>query len=136
MALGEWRIFTWKSKKQQEQEQEQYDEWAFPYGKAQQDALQKLLLEVFPKESVATTLIPFLTCKELYDDAFKTIRQEELVAAHMINKIKKYKMIVKKRDMPAYVAFVIADRHIDESLNYPTADEIRAHARELEKLRE
>lgn len=135
MALGEFTLFTWKSKATQQKEQEDYARWAFPYGQAQRDHLEKLLLEVFPGESVPTTLIPFLTCKELYENILKSSGSRESATDTLINKQKKYKQIIKKKHMTTYIALVLADAQIDEQCEYPSADDILASSRELEKLR-
>ena len=134
MALGEYSFLTWKSKAAQESEQKEYAKWAFPFGEKQREKLQALLLSVFPGESVPGTLIPFLTCKELYENIKqKTGSQEEAVDA-LINKQKKYKQLIKKKDMATYVALVLADADIDEQCNYPPADEIRARVAAYKRL--
>jgi len=134
MALGDFPLFSWKSKKAQAKEMSEYEQWAFPHGEKQRENLTALLLEVFPKESVPNTMIPFLTCKELFDTAREKNSQDGAVDA-MINIQKTYKRIIKKNDMPIYLALVLADAQIDENANYPTADAIRARAEELERLR-
>jgi len=135
MALGEYTLFTWKSRSTQEKEQEEYARWAFPYGEKQREKLQALLLSVYPKESVPTTLIPFLTCKELYEGILRKSTSRDEAVDVLINKQKKYKRILKKKDMPTYIALVLADAGIDEQCEYPDADAIRARAQELERLR-
>ena len=135
MSLGDYQIFQWKSKSTQQKEQEEYEKWAFPHGKAQQDNLQALLLAVFPKETIPTTLIPFLTCKELYEGVLKKAGRRDVAVDTLINTQKKYKRIIKKKDMPTYIALVLADEAIDESCEYPSVDVIREHVQELEKLR-
>ena len=135
MALGEYTLFTWKSKATQEKEQEEYAKWAFPYGEKQRDKLQALLLSVYPKESIPTTLIPFLTCKELYEGIMKKSTSRDEALDVMINKQKKYKRIIRKKDMTTYIALVLADADIDEQCEYPSADEIRARAHELDSFR-
>jgi hypothetical protein len=134
MALGEWQIFSWKSRSKQKEEDAAYEKWAFPYGAPQREKLTKLLLEVYPRESVATTLIPFLTCRELYEDVCKNMSSGDAVDK-LLNDMKKYKRIIKKKDMPTYLALVLADARLDADLAYPTADEIRESAATLEKLR-
>ena len=135
MALGEFTLFSWKSKDTQEKEQEEYAKWAFPYGETQREKLQALLLSVYPKESIPTTLIPFLTCKELYEGILKKAGSQEEALDTMINKQKKYKRIIKKKDMVTYIALVLADAGIDEQCEYPDANEIIERAKELESLR-
>ncbi|MDR1329099.1 MAG: hypothetical protein LBK23_05825 [Oscillospiraceae bacterium] len=126
--LGQTRIFSWKSKREQEAEAEAYEKWAFPYGTAQREKLQALLLELFPKESAAMTLIPFLTCKELFEDARREHETDELAARHLIYEVKKYKSVIRKDEMRVYTALVLADRRAGESLEYPSAEEIRRGA--------
>lgn len=135
MALGEYQIFTWKSKATQQKEQEEYEKWAFPYGQQQRDALQKLMLEIYPKESVPTTLIPFLTCKELYGNILAKAGSRDSAVDVMVNKQKKYKQILKKKTMTTYLALVLADADIDEQCEYPEAETIIARARELDRLK-
>ncbi len=128
MALGEFNFFVWKSKAQAQKEEDEYAKWAFPYGPQQREKLVKLMLEVFPKENETTTLIPFLTCKELYS---KICNAPDLsdYAIERLMAMQKYKRIIRKQDMPYYVALVVADSRIDENLEYPTADEIRDMAK-------
>ena len=125
MALGEWNVFSWKSKSQQQQDQDDYEKWAFPYGQKQRERLVKLLLELFPKENEATTLIPFLTCKELFEKICKTPDMADTAISKMLNDVKKYKRIIRKKDMPTYVALVVADSRIDAECDYPTAQQIK-----------
>lgn len=125
--LGEYNLFTWKSKSQQKQEEVEYEKWAFPFGQPQREKLVKLMLEVFPKESEATTLIPFLTCKELYMKLRKTPDLADYAIEKMLES-KKYKRVIRKTEMPIYVALVVADSKVDEKLEYPTAEEIKSMA--------
>jgi len=134
--LGENAIFSWKSKNVQKQEAVAYEKWAFPYGEEQREKLEALLAEMFPKDKIANVLIPFLTCKELFEQVLKNHVTEEATIKHLINKVKKYKMVVRKKEMPTYIALVLADRRLDESVQYQTADEVRAKAQEIELLRE
>ena len=135
MALGESNIFTWKSKATQERELVEYEKWAFPYGEKQRENLQALLKSVYPKESVAGTLVPFLTCKELYEGVLKKTGSREAALEMLINKQKQYKHIVRKKEMTTYLALVLADATVNEECEYPTVEEIREQVKELEKIR-
>ncbi|SHH82999.1 hypothetical protein SAMN02745823_01088 [Sporobacter termitidis DSM 10068] len=125
MALEDYHLFTWKSKAQQEQEQVDYEKWAFPYGQKQRDNLVKLMLEVFPKENEATTLIPFLTCKELFGKLCKTPDMFDYAIGKMLTDVKKYKRVIRKKEMPLYVALVVADARIGEDCEYPSAQQVK-----------
>jgi len=135
MALGEMSMFSWKSRATQEKEQEEYAIWAFPYGQSQRDNLEALLQAIYPGGSIAISLIQFLTCKELYEGEIKKTGPGDKALNALINIQKDYKHIIKKKDMTTYIALVLADADIDERCQYPTADEIRARARELESAR-
>jgi hypothetical protein len=125
MALGDWNLFTWKSKATQAQEQIDYEKWAFPYGQKQRQNLVKLMLEIFPKESEQTTLIPFLTAKELFGKFCKTPDLFDFAIGKMLTDVKKYKRIIRKKEMPIYVALVVADARIDQNCEYPSAQQIK-----------
>ena len=135
MALGEYQLFTWKSKATQQKEQEEYEVWAFPHGEKQREALQKLLFDIYPKETVPTTLIPFLTCKELYEGVLKKSGSRDGAIDILINKQKKYKQLIKKKSMTTFLALVLADAEIDEQCEYPSAEAILARVQELDALR-
>ena len=135
MALGEYSLFTWKSKAAQESEQEEYAKWAFPFGENQRENLEALLLSLFPGKSVPETLIPFLTCKELYEGTLKKCGSGEKALDVLINKQKNYKQIVKKKELTTFLALVLADAKVGEDCVYPGIDKIREHILELEKIR-
>ena len=134
--LGEFTLLSWKSGAKQKEEQEQYEKWAFPYGETQKENLLALLKELYPKASVPMLLVPFLTCKELYDGALKTHRSRANAVDVLINDLKKYKRLIKKKEMTTYLALVLADSDLDENaVVYPGADEIRESIKELDKLK-
>ena len=135
MSLGEYQLFSWKSKATQEKEAEEYEKWAFPYGEKQRDALQKLLSAVYPNSSIPGTLIPFLTCKELFEALLNKHGSSNTAVDVLINTQKKYKNVIKKKEMTTYIALVLADSTVDEQCNYPTVEEINIRTTELEKLR-
>jgi len=133
MALGDFQLFSWKSREAQQREQEEYAKWAFPYGEIQRENLEKLLLSVYPRESIQSALVSFLTCKELFEGLLKNAASREEAADLLINNTKRYKQIIRKTEMHVYTALVLADADIDENCRYPSADEILAHAAELGK---
>jgi hypothetical protein len=140
MALGDFNLFTWKSKATLQKEQEEYAVWAFPYGQKQRDILEKLLKEIYPRENASVTLVAYLTCKELYEAALENKpdpgdgNSYYIAVDKVIKDRKRYRQIIKRKDMPMYIALVIVDTSIDERCMYPSADEIRAFAQELTDL--
>jgi len=135
MALGEIKLFQFKSKKQQEKEDKQYAEWAFPYGDLQRDNLTALVKELNPKASTQITLASFLTCKELYEDVLENSESPSNAAEKMLKVVKNYSQLIKTKEMPFYLALVLADKKIDENCIYPPKEEIEKQINELELIR-
>jgi len=96
MALGEWRLFQFKSKKQREKEEKAYAKWAFPYGDLQRERLTELIKKLMPKGPVEINLASFLTCKELYEDTLENSQSREEATDKMIN-VKKLQSAYLKR---------------------------------------
>jgi len=135
MALGEFKLFQMKSKKQRDKEEKEYAAWAFPYGDTQREKLTSLMTELVPKALISLSLASFLTCKELYENTLEESETRENAVNHMINVTKSYNQLIKKDEMPLYLALVLADADIDENCEYPPADEIRERIQKLNDLR-
>ena len=136
MALGEFKMFQFKSKKQREKEEREYAAWAFPYGDLQKERLSALICELIPKTAAPLCLAAFLTCKELFEDRLEEIESREEVAKIMVVNMGSYSQLIKKTEMPTYVAVVLADAEIDEKCEYPSVDEMQTRIQELTELRE
>ena len=134
VPLGDNKIFFQTSKAAKDKELADYERWAFPYGEAQREKLQSLLLELFPKESVPSTLVPFLTWKELYEDALKKTQSLQRLIPGLLIVQKKYKRLLRKENMATYLAVAIADAEIDERCEYPSAEFIREQALEIDEI--
>ena len=128
-------LFTWKNKAEREEELAVYAEWAFPSGQQQKENLEALLRSLFPKEEVTFTLIKYLTCKELYEKEYNTVKDRYQALDRVINQVRKFKKILKPTDMPVYLALVLASEDLDESLEYPSVEAIRDREVELGILR-
>jgi len=134
MALGDFTLFQFKNKNQIEREAAEYEVWAFPYGEKQKEALTSLLKELNPKDAEKLMLVSFLTCKELFEAAVKETDSEADAIQSLIAKADKYKQIIRKKDLSMYIVAVIADATIDESCEYPAADELRERMQEMEEI--
>jgi len=135
MALGEFKLFQFKSRKQIEKEEQEYALWAFPYGDIQRERLCALIRELYPKASVPLHLASFLTCKELYEGVLKDTGSSEEAIDKMINTIKKYGELIRKNEMPMFLALVLADAEVDENNEYPPAEAIRIKTQELMEMK-
>ena len=135
MALGDTRLFQFKSKAARDKEQFEYERWAFPRGKEQRGKLEALMRELNPKGRIEFMMVGFLTCKELYDRYLEQYGSSERALAYIINEEKDYTQIVDRNELTKTLALVLADCELGESNEYPSADEIRARAGELDNLR-
>jgi len=135
MALGEFKMFQWKSKEQREKEAREYATWAFPHGEKQKENLGALILELKPKASLPLSMASFLTCKELYERTLESSESRESAVEKMLNAIGNYNQLIKSDEMPMYLALVLADADLDEECEYPAIEEIRVRIQELNDLK-
>ena len=138
MAIGDYQWLSFKSKKTRERDAKEYEEWAFPFGQRQRDAVTAILKELFPREDDSIALICHLTAKELasrYHDIIDLPEHRDFALKNMAKDLKKYRRMFGKGNARfVYAALGMADLEITEALNYPTADELRAKGAELEIL--
>ena len=127
--------FAWKTKAEREQEAEDYAEWAFPFGEGQQDMIKSLLATLVAENDASLAMVQFLSCRELYEKALKDTKRREAAIEMMMSRTKKYKLIIKEKDMGMYLSLVLANASVDETLEYPSPEQIRAYADELNLLR-
>jgi hypothetical protein len=53
----------------------------------------------------------------------------------MLNEIKRYNQLIRPKEMPMYLALVLADKELDERCEYPPIDVIKAKIQELEGMK-
>ena len=132
MGFGEW--FTFKSAKQKAREAKMFAQWAFPYGEAQKEKVLQLIRELMPKEDPRSGLAVFLMGRQAYRGSFQDDpedlaerTEEDKMAAldkTLINQLYgKYKKFI-----PYYKALILADLDVNETLNYPSVEELRSRA--------
>ena len=134
MASGVSSWFTWKDKATREREEREYAAWAFPYGQDQRDNLEALLTGVFPSARKPMPLVQFLTCREMYEGALEKTGSCDAAINEMIVARGRYKHIIGKKELPALIAVVLANSEIDERCIYPSVDEVKLRALEIENL--
>ena len=130
-------LFVFKSAKQREREAKKFDRWAFPYGEPQREKLKELLKGLLPKEDPKVALAMYLIGRQAYRGSFKE-DAEDLAERTEAQKIKAldYQLSTQlfgryKKFLPYYKALVLADAQVDETLNYPSVEELRRRAEEL-----
>ena len=126
MGLAE--FFTIKSPWQRKREQEQYNQWAFPYGEPQLQAVKLLILELMPDEK-KTGLAVYLIGRE----AYQSVEPENAIEAACDAMASQLPGKHRKK-LTLFLALILADAAIDESLQYPDPEAIRAEAKRLEDI--
>lgn len=132
-------LFTFKTAKQRARDERNYARWAFPYGDAQKEMLLQLIRELMPKEDPRAALSVFLMGRQAYRGSFRddpedlaertSQDQMDALDAVLANQLfGKYKKFI-----PYYKVLVLADLDVDETLNYPTAEELRRRVEEMMK---
>jgi len=135
MALGEFKMFQWKSKEQRDKEAREYAAWAFPHGEKQKENLGALILELRPKASLPLSMASFLTCKELFERTLESSESRENAVDKMLNSIGNYNQLIKSDEMPMYLALVLADTDLDEECEYPSIEKMHVRIQELSNLK-
>ena len=136
-SIADW--FTFKSAKQRARDERNFARWAFPYGEAQKEKIIQLIRELMPKEDPKAALSVFLMGRQAYRGSFRDdpedlaerTKQDQMDAldAILANQLfGRYKKFI-----PYYKVLVFADLEVDETLNYPSADELRRRVEEMMK---
>ena len=132
-------MFAFKTAKQRERDAKKFNSWAFPYGLPQREKVVEIIRQLLPKEDPKAALAVYLMGRQAYRGSFKDDpedlmeRTEEKrlraldyqLAEQLFGRYKKY--------IPYYKVLVLADAKVDESLNYPSVEELRRRAEELVK---
>ena len=137
MGVSDW--FTFKSAKQRAREEKQFARWAFPYGEPQKEKVKDLLHRLMPKEDPQVALAVFLMGREAVCGSFKD-DPEDLAERTQKNKLDALDHTLQtqlfgryRRFIPYYKVLILADLDVDETLNYPSVEELHRRAEELMK---
>ena len=134
-GIAEW--FSFKSPKQRAREQKQYAKWAFPYGDAQKEKIFQLVQELLPKEDPKSAMAVFLIGRQAYRGAFNddpedlAERTEEKKLRALDYQLSQQLFGRYKKFIPYYKVLILADDQVDETLNYPSVEELRRRAEEM-----
>lgn len=127
--------FLFKSKEQAERDKRELEAVSYPYGDAQREKLEALLEALLPEEPEQLRRTIFLLVKRAYakdlsnpledsaplrenlPDTFRTL-DRQLFGRH-------------KGKRARYLALVLADSRVDETLAYPDAEALREEAERL-----
>lgn len=134
-SIAEW--FTFKSAKQRAREEKQFARWAFPYGEPQKEKVLELIRQLLPKEDPKAAMAVFLMGREALRGSFKD-DPEDLAERTEQNKMAALDATLAtqlfgryKKFIPYYKVLILADLQVDETLNYPSVEELRQRAEQL-----
>ena len=115
--------FEYKSKKEREKEYQEYFHKLFPYGEPQKQKVQELLIELIRKKQGNQLMMHYVLIKEAMIDSED--RDYEAIAA----RVEKGRYVKLNSELKDCIRILIyKDLAMDESLNYPTANELKAMA--------
>ena len=130
-------LFVFKTAKQRERDAKKFDRWAFPYGEPQREKLKEIIKQLLPKEDPKAAMAVYLRGRQAYRGSFKD-DAEDLAERTEAQKIKAldYQLSTQlfgryKKFFPYYKVLVLADAQVDETLNYPSVEELRRRAEEI-----
>ena len=128
-----------KTPAQRAKEAQRYDRWAFPYGQNQREKIEQLLAQLLPEEDSKIAMMLFLQGKQAYTgeepiwgDGPRECSDRERIA-YAIRGMEENLRGKKRIRIARFLALIIADQQIDETLNYPTKEELLALADTLEQ---
>ena len=134
-SIAEW--FTFKSAKQRAREEKQFARWAFPYGEPQKEKVLELIRQLLPKEDPKAAMAVFLMGREALRGSFKD-DPEDLAERTEQNKMAALDATLAtqlfgryKKFIPYYKVLILADLQVNETLNYPSVEELRQRAEQL-----
>ena len=134
-SIADW--FTFKSAKQRAREEKQFARWAFPYGDRQKEIVLQIIRQLLPKEDPKAAMAVFLMGREALRGSFKD-DPEDLEERTEKNKMDALDATLAnqlfgryKKFIPYYKVLILADLAVDETLNYPSVEELRRRAEEL-----
>jgi hypothetical protein len=108
------------SKEERNQKYNDYSKRIFPYGDKQKDKVSSILSELFPHENLQYLLMHYILLKE------RVIEEGTLDYESAFKKVSKKKIIKISPDLQnKMIELLKADLSIDESLEYPSAEEVK-----------
>lgn len=131
-----YELFRFKSPEQRAEDSRRYDHWAFPYGEVQKQIVEQKLSQLLPEEKPQTAMAIYLIGREGYLgsclDNRDDVRTEQQRLMDAQKALKKQLPGGLRKLLPRYLAIILADAQVGETLVYPEVEELRSRALELE----
>lgn len=114
---------NFKSKEDREKDYQDYVNKIFPYGEAQKQKVQETLAKLINGEKESQLMMHYILIKEAMIDS--KAEDYDIIAT----KIEKKRLVKLTPELKACIRILIyKDLSMDEGLDYPTAQELKAEA--------
>lgn len=110
--------FNFRSKQQMEEDAQDYETWAFPYGSSQKKKIQTLLQCLFPAEDLNQVLFTYLSARQAYWGTCRPgvpCAEDESAATHELKRLLPFR---KQKNSAQYLSLIVSDAFVDEHLEY------------------
>ncbi len=123
---------SFKTSEQKQADLDEYTQWAFKFGQEQKEKIEEILGKLFPKEIPSMAMMTYLLGRDAYYGKYGTKKSSDRnPLKDMYNVLSKKRYQVPKKDIPLYMALVIADERVSETLDYPPEDVLHVVAERL-----
>lgn len=127
--------FLFKSKEQAERDKRELEAVSYPYGDGQREKLEALLEALLPEEPEQLRRTIFLLVKRAYaKDLSKPVEDSAPLRENLPDTFRTLDRQLfgrHKGKRARYLALVLADSRVDETLDYPDAQALREEAERL-----
>ncbi len=120
--------FNFRNKKQIEEDAKAFSNSIFPYGEAQKEKTISLLKEMMAYKDEEMMVYNYLVLKQLVMKKGEDPDLIKLAKKNVRNTLR------NSDDVYLYLALALADKQIDEKLDYPSKEELQNKANELKQM--
>ena len=123
------KMFDMRSKEEKQRDFEAYSKRIFPYGDSHKEKVSEILSALYPKTNIKYLRMYYILLKD------ETTGENAVDFETAAKKLTKKSMVKATPELNADLhALLLADSIIDENLNYPSIEELRASAKNLISL--
>ncbi|NLO98765.1 MAG: hypothetical protein GX386_00525 [Clostridiaceae bacterium] len=123
---------SFKTREQKQADLDEYTRWVFKYGQPQKEKVEQILSRLFPKEAPSMAMMTYLLGRDAYYGRYNTKKSSDRnPIKDMYDVLSKKRYQVPKKDIPLYMALIIADERVSEALDYPPDDVLHVVAARL-----
>ncbi len=125
---------SFKTREQKQADLDEYTQWAFKFGQQQKKKVEEILGRLFPKEMPSMAMMTYLLGRDAYYGRYtKKKSSDRNPLRDMYDVLSKKRYQVPHKDIPLYMALIIADERVSDTLDYPPDDVLHVIAARLMK---